>query len=57
MLSVDDAAKRIARAIAHGGRFHVIPWQMALAGRLLRVLPRPLYDVLFARAKRKPRAA
>jgi hypothetical protein len=56
MLSVDDAAKRIARAIARGGRFHVIPWQMALTGRLLRVLPRPIYDALFARAKRKPRA-
>jgi hypothetical protein len=28
---------------------------MALAGGVLRALPRPLYDVLFARAPRKPR--
>jgi hypothetical protein len=28
---------------------------MALVGRLLRVLPRPMYDMLFSRAPRKPR--
>ncbi len=56
MLPVDDAARRIARAIARGGRLHVIPWQMALLGRVFRMLPGPLYDAVFARAKRKPRA-
>jgi hypothetical protein len=30
---------------------------MALVARLLRLLPRPLYDALFARAPRKPRRA
>ncbi len=29
---------------------------MALAGRLLRMLPRPIYDRAFANAPRKPRA-
>jgi len=33
----------------------VLPWQMAWIGRLLRVLPRPLYDAAFSRAPRKPR--
>ena len=56
LLSAEDAARRIARVVARGGRFHVIPWQMALVGRVFRALPRPWYDALLARAKRKPRA-
>ena len=49
------AARNIADAIARRKRFHVLPWQMGLVGALLRNLPRPLYDLLFARAPRKPR--
>jgi short-subunit dehydrogenase len=49
------AARNMADAIAARRRFHVLPWQMALAGRLLRWLPRPLYDLAFARAPHKPR--
>jgi hypothetical protein len=30
---------------------------MAIVGRVLRLLPRPVYDALFARAPRKPRQA
>ncbi len=56
MLPVDKAATLIASAIARRRRFYVLPWQMALIGRLLRSLPRPLYDAAFARAQRKPRA-
>jgi NAD(P)-dependent dehydrogenase (short-subunit alcohol dehydrogenase family) len=53
----DRAARLVARAIERRRRFYVLPWQMALVGRLLRVLPRPVYDALFARAPRKPRQA
>ncbi len=56
LLSDDDAARLVVRAIRRGRRFYVFPWQMAWAGRLLRALPRPLYDLAFARAPRKPRA-
>lgn len=49
------AAANIADAITARKRFHVLPWQMACVGALLRCLPRPLYDLLFARAPRKPR--
>ena len=56
ILPVDRAANLMVRAIAHRRRFYVLPWQMALVGRLLRILPRPLYEAAFARAKRKPRA-
>ena len=56
LLPVDKAAELIAAAIARGSRFYVLPWQMAMLGRIFRMLPRPLYDAVFARAKRKPRA-
>lgn len=55
MLEADEAAKRIARAIERQTAFTVIPWQMGLAGRMLRLLPRWLYDRLFAKAPHKPR--
>jgi hypothetical protein len=41
--------------IAAKRRFAVVPWQMAIIGRILRVLPDALYDRLTARAPRKPR--
>jgi short-subunit dehydrogenase len=55
LIPADDAARRIARAIAARRRLAVIPWQMALASRILRILPGWLYDRLAARAPRKPR--
>jgi hypothetical protein len=55
LLSADDAARRIARAIAARRRLAVIPWQMAVVSRVLRVMPGGLYDRLFVRAPRKPR--
>jgi len=55
LLAPDKAARLIARAIARRRRFYVLPWQMAWVGRLLRVVPRPLYEFAFARAGRKPR--
>ncbi|GAB4419538.1 MAG: SDR family oxidoreductase [Sideroxydans sp.] len=56
MLEVDDAARRIARIIERGCSFKVVPWQMAIVGRLLKLLPNWLYDRLFAKAPHKPRA-
>ncbi|MGH8712734.1 MAG: SDR family oxidoreductase [Casimicrobiaceae bacterium] len=57
LLAPDKAARLIARAIARGRRFYVLPWQMAWLGRALRLVPRPAYDRLLARRPRKPRAA
>lgn len=56
LLPVDRAAERMVRAIARRAKFYVLPWQMAIVGRLLRSLPRSLYDRAFARAPHKPRA-
>lgn len=55
MLAPDVAAASIAKAIAARRRFYVLPWPMAWTGRLLRVLPRSVYEFVFARAPRKPR--
>ena len=57
LLSADEAAPRIARAIAARRRLAVIPWQMALASMLLRAMPGWLYDRFASRAPRKPRDA
>ena len=55
LLPADEAARRIARAIRGKRRLAVIPWQMAIIGRILRMLPSALYDRASARAPRKPR--
>lgn len=55
ILEADEAARRIARAIERGVPFAVVPWQMGLVGRVLKLLPRWLYDRLFANAPHKPR--
>ena len=55
ILPVDDAARRIARAIDSGTSYSVIPWQMAIVGRLLSLLPNAIYDPLLAGRARKPR--
>jgi short-subunit dehydrogenase len=55
LLAPDKAAGLIARAIERQRRFYVLPWQMAWIGRLLKWVPRPLFDLAFARAGRKPR--
>lgn len=57
LMRPDVAARRIADAIARRRRFYVLPWQMALVGRAMRLLPRSLYDRALARAKVKPRRA
>lgn len=49
------AAPRFARAIERGTSYVVIPWQMGVVAKLMRVLPNPVFDALFARAGRKPR--
>jgi short-subunit dehydrogenase len=55
ILPVDEAARRIARVIAAGRSYAVVPWQMAIVAKLLRLLPNRLFDRLFSRAGRKPR--
>jgi short-subunit dehydrogenase len=55
IIPADDAARRFARVIEQGRSYAVIPWQMAIVGRILGVLPNWLYDRAASRAGRKPR--
>ena len=56
VLAAPEAARRFARAIERGTSYAVIPWQMGVVAKLLRLLPNALYDRLFAKAPRKPRS-
>jgi short-subunit dehydrogenase len=55
LMSAQDFAARAAQAIAGGRSYHVIPWPMAVVAKLLRALPDPLFDRVFAGRGRKPR--
>jgi hypothetical protein len=39
-----------------GSSYRVIPWQMGVVAKLLRLLPNALFDKVFAGRPRKPRS-
>jgi short-subunit dehydrogenase len=55
LIGADDAAARFARVISAGKRYAIVPWQMAIVGRLLGLVPPAIYDALASKAGRKPR--
>jgi NAD(P)-dependent dehydrogenase (short-subunit alcohol dehydrogenase family) len=55
LLTAEAAAEKIGRVIDRGASYAVVPWQMAILARLLRVVPNWLYDRVLARAPHKPR--
>jgi len=55
IISADTFAARAFRAIEAGTSYRVIPWPIAIAAKLLRVLPDTVLDRAFARAPRKRR--
>lgn len=57
LMDADAFAKRAADAIEAGTSYAVIPWQMAIVAKLMRLLPNALFDRLLAKRKQKPRAA
>lgn len=56
LMQPETFAQKAAQAIAAGSSYRVIPWQMGVVAKLLRVLPNALFDRLFAGRPRKPRA-
>lgn len=50
-------AEKAGLAIDTGASYRVIPWQMGVVAKLLRLLPNALYDLAFSRAPHKPRNA
>ncbi|HLV29743.1 MAG TPA: SDR family oxidoreductase [Burkholderiaceae bacterium] len=55
LMPVEAFAQRALRHIDKGTRSVVIPWQMGVVAKMLRVVPDWLYDRVAARRKRKPR--
>lgn len=55
LMQAGDFADRAFEAIAAGVSYRVIPWQMGVAAKLLRMLPNPLFDKLLAGRPRKHR--
>lgn len=55
MLAADEAARRMLRVVDSGASYAVVPWQMGLVAKLMRLLPNAVFDRLAARAGRKPR--
>lgn len=56
LMTSDDFAKKAFAAIASETSYRVIPWQMGVVAKLLRVLPNSWFDRLFAKRERKARA-
>ena len=57
LMPVDEFAERAFCAIRAGSSYCVIPWQMGVLAKFLRLLPNAVYDRLMARRGRKPRRA
>jgi short-subunit dehydrogenase len=57
LMAPDAFAERAFRAIQAGSSYRVIPWQMGVVAKLLRLLPNALFDRLMAGRGRKPRRA
>ena len=55
LMPADAFARRAARAIGDGDSYRVIPWQMGVVAKLLRLLPNSVYDLAFASAPHKAR--
>lgn len=56
LMSAQDFAERAFEAIEAGVSYRVIPWQMGVVAKFLRLLPNALFDKLFAGRPRKPRS-
>lgn len=55
LISASQFAERAAQVIGKGNSYAVIPWQMGMVAKLLRLLPNAVYDWAFAKAPHKPR--
>ena len=55
LLEPEDFARKAVDAMLRQTSYVVIPWQMAIVAKLLRVLPNWAFDRLLAGRARKPR--
>lgn len=56
LMPVEDFADQAVRAIQAQVSYRVIPWQMGVLAKVLRLLPNSLYDKLLSKRARKKRA-
>lgn len=56
LMAVDDFAKQSFVKIEAGNSYSVIPWQMGIVAKLLRLMPNALFDKALAGRGRKARA-
>lgn len=57
LLQPGEFAARAFRAIEDGTSYRVIPWQMGVVAKLMRMLPNPLFDRIFQGRGRKKRVS
>ena len=55
LMPADRFALAAYRAVEQGASYRVIPWQMGVVAKLLRLLPNPVFDRLLAGRPRKNR--
>ena len=55
LMSPAEFADQAFRVIEAGRSYRVIPWQMGVVAKLMRMLPNPLFDRLLAGRPRKHR--
>ncbi len=55
LMQPDEFADQAFKAIDAGVSYRVIPWQMGVVAKLLRLLPNWLFDTMLAGRARKPR--
>jgi short-subunit dehydrogenase len=55
LLQPDEFARRAAKAIRAGASYRVIPWQMGIVAKALRLMPNWMFDRLLSGRPRKPR--
>jgi short-subunit dehydrogenase len=55
LMTSDEFADRAFRAIGNGVSYRVIPWQMGVVAKVMRMLPNPLFDRLLSGRPRKHR--
>jgi short-subunit dehydrogenase len=55
LMPADAFSASAIRSISAGCSYQVIPWQMGMVAKLLRVLPNWLFDLAFAKAPQKSR--
>jgi short-subunit dehydrogenase len=56
LMPADQFARAAVNAINAGTSYAVIPWQMGIVAKLLRILPNAIYDWVFSKAPHKARS-